>query len=258
MPELDLLRIAPAGDVDVRSRGPIGHDERQCARAMVAAVVARHHLAGGARVRLTGGHHPGGPLVVQVNLRVRGAPARIQVVGPNPAAAFSAAAVRLDRQVRRLSTAWEPWPWPDPERRALAIPGRDQITRRKTVPLRPRRTCQAASTLAAMDYDVHLLTDVDTGEDAVVYRAGPTGLRVARQHSMRPALTFGTPVPTVNSRRIPVLTPESAASHLAEFWLPFLFFTDQDTGRGRLLYRRYDGGVGLLSPAGGLERAPSG
>ncbi|WP_327002177.1 sigma 54 modulation/S30EA ribosomal C-terminal domain-containing protein [Dactylosporangium sp. NBC_01737] len=250
MPELDLLPNMPAGEVEVRSRGAIGGDERECARTMVAAVVTRHHLAGGARVRLTGGHHPGGPVVVQVNLRVSGAPARIQIAGPDPAAAVSAGAVRLDRQVKRLLTGWEPWPWPDPERRALAIPGSDRITRRKTVPLRPRRACQAASMLAAMDYDVCLFTDADTGEDAVIYRAGPTGLRVARQRGMRPAPASGTPAPTVNSRRTPVLTPAAAATHLAEGWLPFLFFTDEGTGRGGIVYRRYDGGVGLLGPAG--------
>jgi hypothetical protein len=257
VPDLDVLPDVPDDTVNVRSRGPIDDAAAECARAMIAAVVTRHRLAGGARVRLTGGHHPGGPTVVQVNLRVSGAPARIQVAGPDPATAVAAGAVRLDRQVNRLLTAWEPWPWPDPERRALAVPGRDQITRRKTVPLRPRSTCQAGSMLAAMDYDVCLFTDADTGEDAVIYRAGPTGLRVARQHSMRPAGTRGTPAPTVNSRRTPVLAPAAAATQLAAGWLPFLFFTDEENGRGALVYRRYDGGVGLLSPAGTAQSRPA-
>ncbi|GAB3842707.1 sigma 54 modulation/S30EA ribosomal C-terminal domain-containing protein [Dactylosporangium cerinum] len=237
-------------DVDVRSRGPVGRHERECARAMVGAVIARHPGSGAARVRLTGEHRPDGPVVVQVNLRVCGAPARIQVDGPTAAAAISAGAVRLDRQIRRLRTAWEPWPWPDPERRTLAVAGRDRITRRKTAAIRPRSTCQASSVLAAMDYDVFLFIDADTGEDAVIYRAGPTGLRVARQHGMRPAAGSGTPTPTVNSRRTPVLSAQAAAGRLADGWLPFLFFTDDGDGRGRLVYRRYDGGVGLLGPAG--------
>ncbi len=37
----------------------------------------------------------------------------------------------------------------------------------------------------AMDYDVHIFTDTTTGEEAVVYRAGPAGLRLARQHRER-------------------------------------------------------------------------
>jgi hypothetical protein len=125
------------------------------------------------------------------------------------------------------------------------------------VPLHPRRSCQAASALAAMDYDVYLYTDADTGEDAAIYRAGPTGLRVARQRSMRPAPTSGTPPLTVNSRRTPVLTPQEAAARLAEGWLPFLFFTDGHSGRGHLVYRRYDGGVGLLGPSAGPEDPPA-
>ncbi len=251
MPELDL---SPA-DVDVRSSGPVGQHERDCARAMVAAVLARHPAAAAARVRLTGNQHLGGPAVMQVNLRVCGAPARVQVDGPTVAAAISAGTVRLDRQIRRLRTAWEPWPWPDPERRALAVAGRDRITRRKAAAIRRRTTCQAGSVLAAMDYDVYLFTDADTGEDAVVYRAGPTGLRVARQHGMRPAAAPGTPTPTVNSRRTPVFSPQAAATHLAGGWLPFLFFTDDTDGRGRLVYRRYDGGIGLLGP---VSRPPAG
>ncbi|MET7426321.1 sigma 54 modulation/S30EA ribosomal C-terminal domain-containing protein [Dactylosporangium sp. NPDC005555] len=250
MAQLDVPAIGPAGDVDVLSRGSIDPALREAARAAIAAVVARHRTAGAARLRLTAGHHAACPAVVQVNLRVGGASARIQVDGPTLPAAVAAAITRLDRQIIRLATAWAPWPWPDPQRRTLAVPGPARITRRKAVPLRPRRVCQAASMLAAMDYDVCLFTDADTGEDAVVYRAGPSGLRVARQRSMRPAGTPGTPAPTVNSRRTPVLAPEAAAARLAEGWLPFLFFTDQDSGRGGLVHRRYDGGVGLLTPAG--------
>jgi hypothetical protein len=38
---------------------------------------------------------------------------------------------------------------------------------------------------------------------------------------------------------------------LGDGWLPFVFYTDQDTGRGSLLYRRYDGGLGLVTAAPG-------
>jgi hypothetical protein len=31
--------------------------------------------------------------------------------------------------------------------------------------------------------------------------------------------------------------------------LGFLFYTDPDSGRGRLLYPRYDGGITLIAPA---------
>jgi hypothetical protein len=238
-----------AGGPQVRVRGVVGDDEREHARTVVGAVLAEHGVpASAARVRLSGGRCGGGPLLVQVNLRVCGAPARIQVPGWDPAAAMAAAVDRLRRQLRRLTTAWEPWPWPDPQRRTLAVPGRGEIVRHKPYRLTVGAPCQAAAVLGAMDYDVHLYTDADTGEEAVVYRSGPTGLRLARQRSMRPPSMPGALPFTVNSRKVPILTAGQAADRLAEGWLPFVFFTERHSGRGNLLYRRYDGNLGLVSP----------
>lgn len=233
-------------DVQVRQ---IAADERDCAQAMISAVLARHRGAADyAHLRLSASAQPDGPVLAQVNLRVCGAPARIQVAGGSAAQAIAAAATRLERQIRRLSTVWEPWPWPDPERSPLASPQPGVITRRKTYGLRVGVPCRAAAVLNAMDYDVHLYTDADTGEDAVVFRSGATGLRLARQRTMRPpTMSSGLPL-TINSREIPVLSAAEATTYLAEYWLPWVFFTDRDTGRGNLLYRRYDGDLGLIAP----------
>ncbi|WP_433087921.1 hypothetical protein ACQP1P_18525 [Dactylosporangium sp. CA-052675] len=233
--------------MDITARGLRPH-ERTAAEALFGALATRHRVDGDLRLRLTGAAVPGGPMLVQANLRLFGAPARIQVAGRDPAEAIATGATRLDRQVRRLSTRWEPWPWPDPERRPLAVPGRPAITRIKSPRLYRQSFCQAAAHLAAMDYDAYLFVDAATGEDALVHRAGPTGLQLTRQRSMHPAGGPGTPAPTVNPRRPPVLSPDAAAARMAEGWLPFLFFTDSGTGRGSLVYRRYDGGTGLVRP----------
>jgi hypothetical protein len=105
----------------------------------------------------------------------------------------------------------------------------------------------------AMDYDAHLFHDRESGEDAVVYRAGPSGVRLARQHTMRPPRPTATPL-TVNPHRVPTLTEAQAAERLAQGWLPFLFYTDRPTGRGHLLYRRYDGHLGLVTPEHSRQR----
>lgn len=235
--------------VDLHTIGPISDEERDCARAMIGAVLAHHKITDKVRVRLSAAPCPGGPVFVQANLRVFGAPARIQVAGRSPAQAIAAAAARLQRQVRRLGTAWEPWPWPDPERRPLGLPGEGAIARMKTYRLHVGMPCQATAVMNAMDYDAYLYTDADTGEDAIVYRAGPTGVRLARQHTMRPPSMPVTPPLTINPRKVATLTAAGAADHLAEHFLPFLFFTDAATGRGNLLYRRYDGDLGLIAPA---------
>lgn len=98
----------------------------------------------------------------------------------------------------------------------------------------------------AMDYDVYLFTDAETGEEAVVYRCGPTGLRLARQHRRHPP----SPPLTINPRATPTLDAAQATRRLGEGCLPFLFFNDPDSGRGALTYRRYDGDIGVVRPAG--------
>jgi hypothetical protein len=236
--------------IELDTSGAVSDTERDRAEASISAVLTRRRgVADGARVRLSGSYCAGGPGLVQVNLRVCAAPARIQVAGPTMTIAIAAAASRLERQIDRLSTAWRPWPWPDPERRTLGLPGDAPVKRRKSVRLYVGTACHAAAYMDAMDFDVYLYTDAETGEDAIVYRAGPTGLALARQRTMRPPVLPGQLALTVNPRKTPVLTGGRAAARLAEGWLPFLFYTDHDTGRGNLVYRRYDGNLGLIAPA---------
>ncbi|GAA4470741.1 hypothetical protein GCM10023170_088060 [Phytohabitans houttuyneae] len=101
----------------------------------------------------------------------------------------------------------------------------------------------------AMDFDVALYTDAESGEEAIVYRAGPTGLCLSRQRSANPPSMPVTLPLTIDPRRVPRLTAAQAAHRLAEGWLPFVFFTDRRTRRGNLLYRRYDGDLGLIAPS---------
>ncbi|GAA0897571.1 dormancy-associated translation inhibitor [Virgisporangium ochraceum] len=233
--------------VEIEVRGTLGSQIPPMASAMVSAVLTHHGVpVDGARVRL-GGSHCGGPLLVQVNVEVRGTAARVQVAGPTPSRAVAAAGARLDAQLRRLVGRWEPWPWPDPDRRSLGVPGAASVVRHKDVHLRTALPCQAATTMHAMDYDAHLFHDRESDEDAVVYRAGPSGVRLARQHTMRPPRPTATAL-TVNPHRVPTLTGDQATERLTEGWLPFLFYTDRPTGRGHLLYRRYDGHLGLVTP----------
>jgi Sigma 54 modulation/S30EA ribosomal protein C terminus len=48
----------------------------------------------------------------------------------------------------------------------------------------------------------------------------------------------------------PRLTLKRAAERLGFLGLPFLFFIEVAEGRAFVLYRRYDGHYGLISPAG--------
>ena len=239
----------PPGEIRIVRRGHVRADEVDCAREMIGAVVAAGRIDPVVvRVRLTAGTCAGGPVLVQVNLRVCGAPARIQIAGRTARQAITAAAARLQRQIARLTVAWQPWPWPDPEKRSLGIPGAGAVARLKTYRMHLGTPSQATAFMNAMDYDVTLYTDAETGEDAIIYRAGPTGLCLSRQHSIRPPSLPVTLPLTINPRRVPQLAAVQAAHRLAEGWLPFVFYIDRRTRRGNLLYRRYDGDLGLIAP----------
>jgi Sigma 54 modulation/S30EA ribosomal protein C terminus len=241
-------------DVAVVSRGRITALEANRLRDAIGGLLELRGITGGARVRVTAGNCDRGPMVVQVNLRVGDTPARVQAVTPGKDDVLAAVA-RLDRQIGRLSAPWRPRPWPDRTRRALTGAGDGVITRRKAYELLRATPAQAAAAMDAMDYDVHLFTDSETGEDAVVYRAGPSGLRLARQRRMCPPssslTTSSQRVPLiVNPHPTPTLTEAAAVDRVRDDGAPFLFFTDAATGRGRLLYRRYDGDLGLIAPIG--------
>lgn len=249
-------------DVIVFSGGRVLTLQAERAARGVGGVLARRDISGGARVRLKTGNCDGGPLVAQVNLRVHDTPARVHAVTAG-VDDLAPALARLDRQIVTVCAQWRPRSWPDRTRRMLTVPADAVITRRKPVVLQRITPLEAVAVMDAMDYDVHLFTDVETGEDAVVYRAGPSGMRLARQHHVYPpgwswsSSVSGPPAPlVVDSRRAPALPEAAAVRRVCEHGLRFLFFTDPASGRGRLLYPRYDGDLGLITPAGEYGDAP--
>lgn len=244
-------------NVLVSSSGRVFAPQAERLARAVGCVLDSRAISGGARVRLKVGNCGRGPMVVQVNLQVDDTPARVHAV----VAAIEQVApalVRLDRQIEQMrAVRWRPRPWPDLTRRMLTVAADAVVNRRKSFVLQHITPLDAAAVMDAMDYDMHLFTDVETGEDAVVYRAGPSGLRLARQHHVFPpgwsrsSTVTGPPVPLiVNSNPPPMLTEQAAVRRACEHGLRLLFFTDPVSGRGRLLYPRYDGNLGLITPVG--------
>lgn len=246
--------------VVVFSGGRVAACEADRVARAVGDVLEHRGISGGARVRLTPSNGAQGAMLVQVNLQVRDIAARVQAIVGGIDGLGSALA-RLDGQIVRVWARWRPRPWPDSTRRAVTAPAQAVITRRKLVVLQRATPVEAVAVMDAMDYDVHLFSDAETGEDAVVYRAGPSGLRLARQRQMYPPGWSWSPPPgarpvplIVNSRPTPTLTEAAAVGRVCEHGLRFLFFTDQATGRGQLLYARYDGDLGLITPIDGAAK----
>jgi hypothetical protein len=129
-------------------------------------------------------------------------------------------------------------------------PPEDRTTvRRTSYALAPQTPAEAAADLEALGFEFHLFTDLATRQDSVIYRTDG-GYRMARA---RPGTGWPGPANasiTVSDRPAPRLTPAAAVGRLEAFGQPFVFFVDSETGRGSLVYHRYDGHYGLVAPAG--------
>lgn len=256
------LRERP--DVEAFVRGPISTRDLADAQAGVAAVAAGsdlpvHH----ARVKIAGYTADDGEAfaVAQANLEVAGRLVRDQEVDRSVAAAVERVMLGLQQRVRRLeyhladtpsgpprfsTDEWGTGPAATgPTRLTLAHP---QLLRHKAAPLAVQTVDAAAFTMDLRDYDVHLFVDERSGQEAIVHRAGPTGYRFA---CLRPGTgrRYGTVPLTVDPQPAPRLTLPQAITRLQSGDRPFVFFAGAAAGRGRVLYRRFDGHHGLITAA---------
>jgi hypothetical protein len=140
----------------------------------------------GLRVRLSEAGVLSGQVLGQVGGLATGRRVRIQAAGSDYDGAINALCRRLRARVAEASAGFPPRPWPEPDGaphppEAPSDPrGAGQVVRVKQCVLVWSEIDAAAAMLEAMDYRAHLFTDPDTGSDAVIYRAGPTGYRLTR------------------------------------------------------------------------------
>jgi hypothetical protein len=99
-----------------------------------------------------------------------------------------------------------------------------QVVRHKAFAVAEWASTRPSSTWRRWTRDFHLFTELGSGQDSVVHRGGPTGWRVAQVEPH----------------------PEASAPHAVE--VTVVFNVDSERGRGALLYHRYDGRYGLITP----------
>jgi ribosome-associated translation inhibitor RaiA len=259
---------ASVPDVDVEASADIPAGALAEAKAKIAAL-GRYteepilHC----RVRLSRSHDPAvaRPVIAQGNLDVNGRVLRVQVAADNAHEAVALLETRLRRKLAGMARHWEarrgampeatPHEWrhgAEPTHRPDFYPRPEQdrkIVRHKTYEPARATPEEAAFDMDMLDYDFQLFTDSESGQDSVIYHAGPTGYRLA-QLIPDPTRTWSTALPlTVSERPAPGLTLADAVHRLDATGLPFVFFAEPTSGRGRVLYRRYDGHYGLVTPA---------
>lgn len=221
-------------------------------------------------------------VVAQANVDLSGRLVRAQGVAENMRTAIELMCERLGVQLRNAgggqgefalrragaragARARVPRP-----RRAAEAP---VVVRHKGYGLARLTVEEAIAELEAFDFDFHLFTERVTGSDSVVYTT-VRGYRVA-QVEPRPDLVGGAGAgsgagsgpggglgsgssgglagETVSVSEVPAprMGVDEAQGRLEGLEQPFIFFVDQRSGRGNLLYFRYDGDLGLITPADG-------
>jgi ribosome-associated translation inhibitor RaiA len=222
-----------------------------------------------ARVKLTRNRDPAvqRPVVAQANLDVDGRPIRAQVQAETAREAVDLLAARLRRGLERVAQHWEARRGELPEARSHEWRHQSEpahrpnyfprptderrVIRRKSFTLAPCTLDEAAREMDLLDYDFHLFTEKGTGTAAVLYRAGPTGYRLALAAPAQADQVSPHALPvTVSRQPVPCLTEEDAAKRLGLLGLPFLFFINAAPGCASVLYHRYDGHYGLITPTG--------
>lgn len=233
----------------VELRGGIAPDLVDYARGKVAVVLGHTGRAVlRARVRVLRHRDPARarPVEASADVDLNGRPVHVHVTATRPHEAVDLLVERLDHRLERLTRPIRKQHRQRPARRSRPRDDADIVRRHP----RGARCCSVQDAAAEMDdlgYDFHLFTDIVSGQDAVVYRGGPTGLRLALADGGT-AGPYGPDI-TVSAVAAPVLDTGQALARLEITGRPFVFYLDADHGRAALLHHRHDGGYGLLDLA---------
>jgi ribosome-associated translation inhibitor RaiA len=122
-----------------------------------------------------------------------------------------------------------------------------EVMRRTTFTGAELTADEAVFDMEQADFDFFLFTEMATEEDAVVEREADGTYALRRLHP-----TTVDPGPIAIEVRVvegaaPELSVDQAVEQLDAGGHRHLFFADEATGRGSVLYRRYDGHYGLLT-----------
>lgn len=124
-----------------------------------------------------------------------------------------------------------------------------ELVRHKSFTLDEITPDEAAFDMDQLDYEFHLFRDLTSGDDAVLARTSEGTYRLARLQPRQPS-SPPTAIALEADTSVPFdATVEEALARLDDGHEPFVFFRNVGTGRGNVVYRRYDGHYGLITPA---------
>jgi ribosomal subunit interface protein len=203
------------------------------------------------------------PARAEVEVDLQGRVIRARAAAPSMDAAVDDVAERLQRHLRRYlerlvtrerepaqppAGEWSHRAWSPPRSPTFVRPVEErEIIRRKSFAFGPMSVDEAADDLEDLDHGFFLFHDAETDADAVVYWRDDGLLAVIEPQWIMSAGDRG-PV-RERSRFSSPIDLQAAVSEMNAVNHRFLFFEDAATGRGDVIYRRYDGHYGLIEPA---------
>lgn len=258
-------------EVKIAATGTISESAKAYARDKIAKLghLTRRPVLF-AEVKLTAESNPKieRSYVAEANLDVNGRLVRAHVAGHSPDEAVDLLEERLKRQLHDLSerrvTAREQAA--SREQAANEAAARDgartyrpewfdrpvaerELVAHKTWATDPMTVDEAAFDMDMLDFDFYLFTEATTGVDSVLARSDD-GDEAYELRMLDPVggLVEGAANPVhVHGQAPPEMTADEAVERLNLSGEPFVFFRNGH-GRGNVVYRRYDGHYGLITP----------
>lgn len=253
-------------DVQITGRGEIPEQTRHTAQRKLEKL--DRYVQGplrDARVALVQEPNPRIPLPAhaQAEVRLEGRPVRARAAAETMDAAVDEVAERLQRNLRRYVERmieaqrlpagsapgqWRHGSWTPPRPPTFRRPPAErEVVRRMSFAVESMSLAEAAAALDALDDTFFLFSDADSGADCVLHRDDDGRLAlIAPSSAGRPDETDVAVEPSRFSEPVDL---DTALSEMDELEHRFLFFVDTATGRGSVLYLRYDGHYGLVELA---------
>lgn len=241
-----MARQSELPTIELQARGDVPDSAIDYARKRVAATT---RLAPEPilfiRVRLTLHGNPAAerPAVAQANVDLNGRLVRVQAVAETTQEAIDEMAERLRMRYERVARHWEarrgaqprtaPHEWrhlstpADREPYFRRPPEEREVVARKTYAIESATPDEAIWDMELLDYDFFLFTDADSGEDSLVERVDDDY-----------AITPGSSAPRLDLAEAIDRLEMTGSRHV--------FFIDAESGRGAVVYHRYDGHYGLI------------
>lgn len=252
-------------DVDVAARGEVSDEARELAAEKIGAL-DRYVNAGFLRahvvLRMETNPRIERPARAEGDVLLDGTMVRAHVASYDMTTAIDELAQRLERQLRSFverrvterdrGSSRRPGEWrhgDSADARPAYFPRppeERELVRTKSIAVGELDAVHAAAEMEMLDHDFYLYREVDPEVDAVVYRRGdgrigvigPAGIGwsgsdedgIVREESSGP-----------EPRRLhDVITEMNELNHR------FRYFVDEESGRARVIYLRYDGHYGLI------------